>query len=313
MPGAWSGRPSGAVPGDAVPPERHDAVAVDHRPLLGELPPVEPGHARVEEVGDRRPPLLAAPRRVDEHGVVGEALVGQHRPARLPRCTFSRSSTYLRYAARFLGPVAVHAHGPSTGSVRAENTPAPRMRWKKSGSYASLGRLPHGAVELLGVVADEDAPAIGADTVEDDRRRLGRARGREVAERLTLHLQQRADVLVGQRLRRAGRGARGPARIWPATSAVIVFGSRPCSRNEFNTTLVAMWPGMTTDTLQLRRVEAEVGDERLAEPLHRELGRAVRGVREAGPERRPEPVHAARVHDCPPSLASRSGRNARVQ
>ena len=49
--------------------------------------------------------------------------------------------------------------------------------------------------------------------------------------------------------------------------------------------------------LDVRRVHAEVGLQRLAEPLHRELGGAVGGVRHGGADRGPEAVDARRVDD----------------
>ena len=52
--------------------------------------------------------------------------------------------------------------------------------------------------------------------------------------------------------------------------------------------------------LHVRGVEAQVGDQRLGESLHGELGAAVGGVRDARAERRPEAVHAARVDDVRP-------------
>ena len=49
--------------------------------------------------------------------------------------------------------------------------------------------------------------------------------------------------------------------------------------------------------VHVRRIDAQVGEQRFGEALHRELRRAVRRVRRAGPERRPETIHAARVDD----------------
>src|SRR6185369_13590153 len=43
--------------------------------------------------------------------------------------------------------------------------------------------LPHPLVELVGVVADENAPALGLDAVEDDLRR-SRRRGRRLFEKV---------------------------------------------------------------------------------------------------------------------------------
>ena len=50
---------------------------------------------------------------------------------------------------------------------------------------------------MLGVGADEDAPAVVPDTVEDHRRGLGRGHRRGVAKHLGHRLRALADVLVG--------------------------------------------------------------------------------------------------------------------
>src|SRR5260370_15505750 len=49
--------------------------------------------------------------------------------------------------------------------------------------------------------------------------------------------------------------------------------------------------------LDVRRVDAEVGLQRLAKALHRELGGAVGGVRDGGADGSPEAVDAAGVYD----------------
>ena len=54
-------------------------------------------------------------------------------------------------------------------------------------------------------------------------------------------------------------------------------------------------PGHHHGDPDLRRIGAQVLDERLGKALHRELGGAVGSVRHARAQRRPEPVHAAGV------------------
>src|SRR4029078_6313589 len=56
-------------------------------------------------------------------------------------------------------------------------------------------------------------------------------------------------------------------------------------------------PGHHDRDLDVRCVEAQVGDQCLGETLHGELCRAVRGVRDVRTERRPEAVHAACVDE----------------
>ncbi len=59
---------------------------------------------------------------------------------------------------------------------------------------------------------------------------------------------------------------------------------------ELVTIEVPMWPGITTRALDVRRVHVEVGLQRLAETLHRELGGAVGGVRHRRADRRLKPM-----------------------
>src|SRR5262249_34130967 len=59
-----------------------------------------------------------------------------------------------------------------------------------------LGRLAYHAVERLRVLADEDAPAIVPDAVQDDGRRLRRGHGRVVAEADRELMHDRAELLV---------------------------------------------------------------------------------------------------------------------
>ena len=167
------------------------------------------------------------------------------------------------------------------------------------------------------VLADQDAPAIGLDPVEDDRRRLRRRRRRLLAGsaarvRATISWMS-ASTGCGDV--EAHRGdARARLRDLPARSARRQ--SLPlCTLRELATIEVPMWPGMTTEHLMCGALSLQIGDQRLGEALHRELRRAVGGVRHARPERRPEAVDAAGVDDVRlrrPSAASAGTRACRV-
>src|SRR4051794_9160473 len=64
------------------------------------------------------------------------------------------------------------------------------------GRIRLLRRLAHADVELVGVVADQDAPATGLDTVEDDLCR-GRCRSRCILEKAPRTVERELlDVLV---------------------------------------------------------------------------------------------------------------------
>src|SRR5262245_59683509 len=68
-----------------------------------------------------------------------------------------------------------------------------------------LGIAPHGPVDRMGIVTDEDAPLPGAHPVEDDRRRLLGRHRRVIAEYLAEHPHHVLDVLVRQPI--AGKAA----------------------------------------------------------------------------------------------------------
>ena len=150
-----------------------------------------------------------------------------------------------------------------------------------------------------GVLADQDAPALGLDAVEDDLRGLG-GRGRRLLEEAPRALVgELADVgvLTASRRRGPSRRLRG-AHLGDAPWRVRSSDSLPLwILRELATIEVPMWPGMTTEHLMCGAFRREVGDQRLGEALHRELGGAVGGVRHAGAERRPEAVDAAGVDD----------------
>src|SRR6202048_468831 len=69
------------------------------------------------------------------------------------------------------------------------------------GRVGLVRRLPHARIELVGVVADQDAPAIGLDAIEDDPGRR-RRRGRRLIVKLLGTIERDLlDVPVRHRLR----------------------------------------------------------------------------------------------------------------
>ena len=150
-----------------------------------------------------------------------------------------------------------------------------------------LGVGAHGLVELAGVVADEDAPAVLAHAVEDDGGRLG---GADVG---ALSRNMSPNIFIIERMASSSMRVDGHAALRMPGADVGQLARRsgsaspPWTRRLLLTISVPMWPGITTLALHVRRVEAEVLEQRLGEALHRELGRAVGGVRDAGAERSP--------------------------
>ena len=106
-------------------------------------------------------------------------------------------------------------------------------------------------IEAVGVVADQDAPALGLDAVEDDRWRPAAAvvgassrklRARSAARRL--------DVVVRHRSRYRCRDAASRARAARSSLALSLSDSLPlCILRELATIEVPMWPGITTEHL----------------------------------------------------------------
>ena len=111
-------------------------------------------------------------------------------------------------------------------------------------------RLAHPPVDLFGVLADQDAPAVGLDAVEDDLGGLG-GRGRRVLEEAPRPLVgELADVVVATASRRRCPSTAIRARIWAISLALRSSESLPLwTLRELVTIEVPMWPGMTTEHL----------------------------------------------------------------
>ncbi len=76
---------------------------------------------------------------------------------------------------------------------------APRSQQRHERLVVGVGReLADQLVQRDGIVAHQDPPAPGADTIEDDGRGLRRGGGRSVAEHLRLHLHADAKVVVAR-------------------------------------------------------------------------------------------------------------------
>ncbi len=114
-----------------------------------------------------------------------------------------------------------------------------------------LGRLAHQAVDPLGVAADQDAPALVAHAVEDDRRGFGRRRRRILKEaprpleRSSCGASSSESLAVSMPIE-AMRGAQASPISWGVISSVWL---PLCSLRELATIDVPMWPGITTEHL----------------------------------------------------------------
>ncbi len=161
------------------------------------------------------------------------------------------------------------------------------------------------------------ASARPCDPVQDDRGGLGGGRRRL--------LQEAPGALGASSCRHRHRSAwptstpiaaRCAARAWPSSSAVIgvVLGCCSSTLRELATIAVPMWPGITTEHLTCGALQAQVGDQRLGEALHGELGRGSRRCAgPAGPIEAQKPLTLDGVDDVAAVGAFSSiGRKARV-
>ena len=130
-------------------------------------------------------------------------------------------------------------------------------------------------------------PAFTA--VEDDRRGLRRRHGRHRLEALADHLHHPADVVVAHRVDRHAALAHLHSRLGEVVGGHVVRLGTTEHPAAVDDDVGADVAGHHDRDLDVRRVDPEVLDERLGEALHRELGRAVGGVRDAGPSEAQKP------------------------
>ena len=153
-------------------------------------------------------------------------------------------------------------HSPSVNNMsrhrlhRTSRSPEPPAdlggkALEEFGVIGALRRLPHALVEPVGVVADQNAPALGLDAIEDDLRGRGR-RGRRF-------LEEAARALGGDRPgyprptsapRRCRMPASRCARLRDLVRRSGASESVPlCTLRELETIEVPIWPGITTEHL----------------------------------------------------------------
>src|SRR5215470_13768228 len=96
---------------------------------------------------------------------------------------------------------------------------------------------------------------------------------------------------------RPSKAKRSRACARPAASIASDSRSPPWILRVFARIEVPIWPGMTTEHLNVRRVDLQIGDQRLGEPLDREFRGRIGGMRNAWPDRGPKAVDAAGVDD----------------
>src|SRR5262249_19650733 len=153
-------------------------------------------------------------------------------------------------------------------------------------------------VDLVSIRPDENAPAIGLDAVEDDGRSLCCAGQRLVAktpldlghEVTQLIIGQLRDVAAQQgkslsRLRETGSIDRVRFAIAAVDLACVGADRGPdLARHDDR-------------ALDVRRVDPQISNQRLAEPLDREFRGRISGMRDTWPDRGPKAVDAAGVDD----------------
>src|SRR5271166_2790571 len=161
-------------------------------------------------------------------------------------------------------------------------------------------RLSHQFVDSKRVLADQDAPTIRLDAVEDDGRCL-RGGGWSVVDEASRPLYHHClDVRVGHggNVHACRRSALAGLRDLCGAQRVRLAAAMDLAGIGDNRG--ADMTGHDDRTFDVRRMHLQIGDQRLREALHRELRRAIRGVRDARSNRRPEAVDAAGVDDVRP-------------
>src|SRR5260370_25006568 len=225
-------------------------------------------------------------------------------PERAPTCKSAR-----RDVALFMTPLlsrTKETSGKSGGSRRAAGSAAyfpPHFLGETVEEIEVVGAfrgLAHPLVDPFGVGGDQDAPAVGLDGVEDDLGGLGGAGRRVLDEAPRPFLGKPGDVAVRQvRHVDAHRGhPRAHLGDFLGVHRVRVVAALDLARvlDDRSADMARHDDG----ALDVRRVDAQVGLQRLAKALHRELGSAVGGMRDGGADGSPEAVDAAGVYDVTP-------------
>src|SRR6516162_9452760 len=200
-------------------------------------------------------------------------------------------------AARISSCPAVSAKDISTSRVapRPLKPPAAALA-ERLVELAAVGRLRRGAhslVEKLGVLADENAPSLRLDAIEDDGRRLGRRRWRVLTEAFFEFQHPSPDLIVG-----IGGGVDTLRGKPSAGRGYVDCGFAPLQNfARIGRNVGADMAGHDHRAFDVPRIERQVGDQSFCEALDREFCGTIGGVRPVGAERGPEAVDAAGVDD----------------
>src|SRR5271167_4276506 len=156
-----------------------------------------------------------------------------------------------------------------------------------------FGRSADSVIQKLGVLSDENAPSLRLHAVEDDGRCFRSTRGRVLAETFFHFRHPRPDLIVGMAddvdILRSEPFARGGY----VDRRLAALQNSPRIRRDVGANVA----GHDDRTLDVRRIEREVGHQSFGKALYREFGGAIGGMRTDRPERSPEAVHAAGVDD----------------
>jgi exodeoxyribonuclease-3 len=157
--------------------------------------------------------------------------------------------------------------------------------------------LPHALVEPVGVLADQDTPAPGLDTGEDDRRRRSRGHRSFVTETPRAIGGDLLNILIRHRLRVDAHALQAKPRlqdfVWIErvgfTAALDLAGIGNDGRADV--------AGHHDRAFDMRRVQPEIVHQGFGEALYREFRSTIGGVRYAEADGSPEPVDAGGVDD----------------
>src|SRR6516165_3692565 len=200
-------------------------------------------------------------------------------------------------AARISSCSAVSAKDISTSRVapRPLKPPAAALaeRLVELAAVSRLRRGAHSLVEKLGVLADENAPSLRLDAIEDDGRRLGRRRRRVFTEAFFEFYHSRPDLIV-----RMGSGVDALRGEPSARRGYVDFGFATLQNfARIGRNVGADMAGHDDRTFDVRGIERQIGDQRFCEALDRKFCSTIGGVRPVRAERGPDAVDAAGVDD----------------
>src|SRR6516165_885696 len=157
----------------------------------------------------------------------------------------------------------------------------------------ALGRPADQFIDLMGVWPDQNAPLVGLDSVEDDRRRFGGAGRRLLAEAALALGDPLPDLVV-----RHGRGVsahRGDARPRQLRRVHRIRLIAALHLAGIERDRGPDMAGHDDRAFDVRRVDPQIGDQRLGETLYGKFRRGIGRLRQVRPDRGPKAVDAAGV------------------